>query len=109
MALKDLVKILEQVHEPDEYKLVVHDMNHGDYWIWKLKDGKMKDLDLEIRKNRPEHARFDVFVNGQYILEDDYDFDVEGSNLFVKLKKSNFGYGVVESDDVKIEGDIQVG
>jgi hypothetical protein len=109
MALKDLVKILEQVHEPDEYKLVVHDMNHGDYWIWKLKDGKMKDLDLEIRENRPEHARFDVFVNGQYILEDDYDFGVEGSNLLVKLKKSNFGYSVVESDDVKIEGDIQVG
>jgi hypothetical protein len=27
----------------------------------------------------------------------------------VKLKKSNFGYSVVESDDVKIEGDIQVG
>ena len=109
MALKDLVKILEQVHEPDEYKLVVHDMNHGDYWIWKLKDGKMKDLDLEIRENRPEHARFDVFVNGQYILEDDYDFGVEGSNLLVKLKKSNFGYDVVEGDDIKIEGDIQVG
>jgi len=109
MALKDLVKILEQVHEPDEYKLVPHNMIHTEYWIWRLKDGKLKDLDLEIRKNRPEHARFDVFVNGQYVLEADYDFEVEGSNLLVKLKKSNFGYDVVETDDIKIEGDIQVG
>ena len=81
MALKDLVKILEQVHEPDEYKLVPHNMIHTQYWIWKLKDGKLKDLDLEIRQNRPEHARFDVFVNGQYVLEADYDFEVDGSNL----------------------------
>jgi len=109
MALKDLVKILNQVHEPDEYNLVPHDMNHTSYWIWKLKDGKMKDLDLEIRENRPEHARFDVFVNGQYVLEDDYNFKVEGSNLLIELKKSNFSYTVTESDDIKIEGDIQVG
>ena len=33
----------------------------------------MKDLDtLNLREFRPEHARFDIFINGQYILEDDY-------------------------------------
>lgn len=108
MAIKDLVNILSQVHEPDEYQLVAHDMNHGTYWIWKLADGKLKDLDLQIRANRPEHARFDIFINGQYVLEDDYDFEVDGSNLLVKFKKSNFSYSLVTSDDIKIEGDIQV-
>ena len=39
MALKDLQKILQQVHEPDEYQLVAHDMNHDIYWIWKLENG----------------------------------------------------------------------
>lgn len=108
MAIKDLVNILSQVHEPDEYKLVSHDMNHSLYWIWKLPDGKLKDLDLQVRVNRPEHARFDIFVNGQYVLEDDYIFEVYGSNLLIKFKKSNFGYSLVEGDDIKIEGDIQV-
>ncbi len=109
MALKDLVKILAQVHEPDEYQLAVHDMNHEHYWIWKLPNGKMKDLELEIREKRPEHARFDIFINGQYVLEDDYTFEHSGKDLLVKFKKSNFGYSLEIDDDIKIEGDIQVG
>ena len=100
MALKDLKNILEQVHEPDEYKLVPHDMNHSLYWIWKLENSKLKDLDINLRSFRPEHARFDIFINGQYILEVDYVFEVPG--------KANFNYSLVEGDDIKIEGDIQV-
>tara|TARA_B100000925_G_scaffold290226_1_gene274955 strand:+ start:1406 stop:1735 length:330 start_codon:yes stop_codon:yes gene_type:complete len=109
MAIKDLKKILEQIHEPDEYQLSVENLNHPTYWIWKLEDGKMKDLDLELRALRPEHARFDIFVNGQYVLEQDYIFEHSGKNLLIKFKKSNFGYNLKASDDIKIEGDIQVG
>ena len=50
-------------------------MNHSVYWIWKLENAKLKDLDLNLRKFRPEHARFDIFINGQYILENDYDIE----------------------------------
>ena len=32
MALKDLQKILQQVHEPDEYQLVAHDHESCHYW-----------------------------------------------------------------------------
>ncbi len=109
MALKDLENILRQVHEPDEYKLVAHNMNHSVYWIWKLKNAKLKDLDKSLRAFRPEHARFDIFINGQYVLEDDYIFEAGGSNLLIKFKKSNFGYTLQTTDDIKIEGDIQVG
>jgi len=109
MAIKDLVRILTQVHEPDEYRLSAHDMNHSLYWIWKLNDGKLKDLDLELRSFRPEHARFDIFINGQYVLENDYIFEHSGSKLLIKFKKANFDYNLEESDDIKIEGDIQVG
>ena len=40
MALKDLENILRQVHEPDEYKLVAHDMNHSVYGYgnWKMQN-----------------------------------------------------------------------
>ena len=36
MAIKDLVNILKQVHEPDEYQLTAHNLNHNLYSIWKL-------------------------------------------------------------------------
>ena len=68
MAIKDLKKILKQVHEPDEYQLTPENMNHPLYWIWKLANGRMKDLDTLLRGFRPEHARFDIFINGQYII-----------------------------------------
>ena len=44
--------------------MIAHDMNHTSYWIWKLIDGKMKDLDLNLRTFGPEHVRFDIFING---------------------------------------------
>jgi hypothetical protein len=72
MAIKDLATILAQVHEPDEYKLVSYDLLHPTYYIWKLDNVKMKDLKLFLRPFRKEHARFDIFINGQYVLEKDY-------------------------------------
>ena len=109
MGINQLVKILEQVHEPDEFQLVAHDLNHGLYYIWKLENAKMKDLNVNLREFRKEHARFDIFINGQYILEDDYIQEHSGKNLLVKFKKSNFDFILEEDDVIKIEGDIQVG
>ncbi len=107
MAIKDLANILAQVHEPDEYKLVAHDLEHPTYYIWKLDNVKMKDLKLFLRPFRKEHARFDIFINGQYILEDDYIAEHSGNNLFIKFKKSNFNFAIVSNDDIKVEGDIE--
>jgi len=81
-------------------------MNHTLYWVWKLENGKLKDLDNNLRNNRPDHARFDIFINGQYILEDDYIFEGNGTDLIVKFKKANFGYAIELDDDIKIEGDV---
>ena len=107
MAIKDLRKILKQVHEPNEFQLVVHDMSHPIYWVWKLENVKMKDLDIKLRPFRKEHARFDIFINGQYILEDDYIAEHSGNNLLIKFKKSNFNFAIESDDDIKIEGDIE--
>mgnify|MGYP001084371839 CR=1 FL=1 len=108
MAIKDLKKILKQVHEPDEYQLTPENMNHPLYWIWKLANGRMKDLDTLLRGFRPEHARFDIFINGQYILEKDYITAHNGKDFLVKFLKSNFPYVLEASDDIKIEGDIDL-
>lgn len=107
MAIKDLQKILKQVHEPNEFQLVVENMNHGLYWIWKLENAKMKDLNTYLREFRKEHARFDIFINGQYILEKDYIREQVNNDLHIKFKKSNFGFDLETDDDIKIEGDIE--
>jgi hypothetical protein len=106
--IKDLRNILEQVHEPNEYELLPHNLEHPLYWIWKLENVKMKDLNSYLRPFRKEHARFDIFINGQYILEKDYIFESVGTDFHVKFKKSNFVYNLESFDNIKIEGDIEL-
>jgi hypothetical protein len=106
--IKELQKILKQVHEYDEYRMVPHNMNHPLYWIWKIQNAKMKDLNLNLRPFRKEHARFDIFINGQYILEKDYIAEQSGKDFHVKFIKANFvgAYNLEVDDSIKIEGDI---
>lgn len=107
MGVNELVKILEQVHEPDEYQLVSHDLEHPNFYIWKIENVKMKDLNLNLREFRKEHARFDIFINGQYILERDYITEHSGNVFYVKFKKSNFPFVLRATDDIKAEGDLE--
>jgi hypothetical protein len=106
--IKELQKILKQVHEYDEYRMVPHNMDHPLYWIWKIQNAKMKDLNLNLRPFRKEHARFDIFINGQYILEKDYIAEQSGKDFHVKFIKANFvgAYNLEVDDSIKIEGDI---
>src|SRR6056300_2102939 len=106
--IKDLQKILKQVHDPNEYQLVSHDLNHPLYWIFKAENVKLKHLELKLREFRKEHARFDIFINGQYILEKDYITAHNGKDFLVKFLKSNFPYVLEASDNIKIEGDIDL-
>lgn len=108
--IKELQKILKQVHEPDEYQLIPHNMTHLDYWIWKIENAKMKDLNLNLRPFRTEHARFDIFINGQYILEKDYIAEQIGKDFHIKFIKSNFAgaYNLETEDIIKLEGDIDL-
>ena len=107
MAISELKKILKQVHAPNEYTLSVHDLNHPRYWIFKIIGGKLSDLDLKLRTFRNEHARFDIFINGQYILEKDYIFEQVGKDFHIKFLKSNFPYELNSDDIIKLEGDVE--
>ena len=86
--------------------MISHNLEHPRYWIWKVENGKLSDLNLNLMKLRNEHARFDIFINGQYILEKDYIFEQSGKDFHVKFKKENFPYSLNSSDVIKIEGDI---
>ena len=107
MGVNELKKILEQVHELNEFKLVVESLTHPLYYIWKLPDVKMKDLDIKLRPFRKEHARFDIFINGQYILEKDYTHEHVNNDLRINFKRANFGFEIESDDDIRVEGDIE--
>ena len=107
--INELHKILLQVQEPNEFRLIPHNMTHPAFWIFKLENVKMKDLNSNLRPLRNEHARFDIFINGQYILEKDYLSDQLGKDFLIKFKKENFigAYDLSIDDDIKLEGDIE--
>tara|TARA_Y100001937_G_scaffold56230_1_gene77332 strand:- start:13329 stop:13658 length:330 start_codon:yes stop_codon:yes gene_type:complete len=105
--IKELRDLLRQIQEPDTATLVEHDGAHPTFHIFKLTNARLKDLDLKLREFRPEHARFDIFINGQYILEEDYVFEQDDSDILIKFKKANFAYTLNSNDKVLIKGDIQ--
>lgn len=107
MGIKELKEILLQVHEPNEFKLIAKNLNHPDFFIFEIKNVKRKDLNSKIRPYRKEHARFDIFINGQYILEKDYVCEQSGNDFVVKFKKVNFPYIIKTTDDLKLEGDVE--
>lgn len=107
MAIKDLKKILVQVHEPNEFQMVAENLSHNLYYIWKLENVKMKDLNTNLREFRKEHARFDIFINGQYILEKDYITEYTGNKMLIKFIRANFPYTIIKTDDVVLEGDVE--
>ena len=107
MAIKDLKKILEQVHEFNEFKLEEVNSRHPKYFIWKVPNVKMKDLNIKLHKNRKEHSRFDIFINCQFILERDYISEQKDNDFLVKFIKENFPFNLESDDDIKVEGDIE--
>jgi len=106
--IKELNKILKQVHEPDEYRLVPHNLTHPTYWIWKVDGVKMKDLNSNLRRFRKEHARFDIFINGQFILEKDYIAEQVNNEFHIRFIKANFAFNLENTDNIKLEGDIDL-
>jgi hypothetical protein len=106
--LGDINRLLKQMHEPDEFRLAPYDLSHQLYWMFILRNAVIKDLAPNLRKNVKEHARFDVFVNGQFIGPRDYIIEQFGGDILVKFKRSNFDYILDDSDTIKLEGDFQL-
>jgi hypothetical protein len=105
--IRDLKNILNQINQPTESSLVPINLNHPLYWIWKAENIRMRDLFKSLRIFRPEHARIDIFINGQYISEIDYIKEANGTGIIIKFKKNNFQYQLDETDYITIEGDIE--
>ena len=107
MSVKGIRTILQQLNEPNEFILEEVDLEDVNFFIYKISNCKIKDMNNRFDNLRPDHSRFDVFINGQFILDADYIFEQIGKDFFIKFKKENFSYALVGSDKISVEGDLQ--
>ena len=106
MSVKDIRRVLQQLNEPNEFQMEEVNLTDNTFFIYKVSNCKIKDMDVRFDNLRPDHARFDIFINGQFILDTDYIFEQNGKDFFIKFKRENFSYTLDSNDKVFIEGDL---
>lgn len=115
MNIKQLKDIMKEVNAPNEFELFPHDLEHSLYWIWKVEGVRIKTLFSKLDPLRKPTARFDVFVNGLFIRDIDYIHEQIGNDFYIKFIRTQFPpldrfgnpYTIDETDEVKIEGDVE--
>jgi hypothetical protein len=115
MNVKQLKNIMKEVNEPNEFELFSHDLQHPFYWIFKIEGVRLKTLYSELVDLRKPTARFDVFINGLFISENDYIFEQKGNDFYLKFIREKFPildrfdnpYEIDDTDEVKINGDVE--
>jgi hypothetical protein len=115
MNLVGLKNILKEINEPNEFTLQPLDLNHPLYWVFSVPNVRIKTLNSNLNKFRFENARFDVFINGLFIVHDDFLVENNGNNFVIKFIRSRFPefdrfniiYQLDETDIVKIKGDLE--
>ncbi len=115
MNIRQLKNIMKEVNEPNEFELFPHDLEHPYYWIFKVENVRVKTLFSKLESLRKPSARFDVFINGLFISENDYVFQQIENDFYISFKRSNFPqfdrfgniYTLDETDEVKINGDVE--
>ena len=115
MKINDLKGIMKEVNEPNEFELFADDLAHPYYWIFKVDGVRLKTLNSKLLEYRKPSARFDVFINGLFISENDYVVEEKTNNFYLKFIKVNFPefdrfgttYILDETDEVKINGDVE--
>ncbi len=106
MSVKDIRRVLQQLNEPNEFILEEVDLEDVNFFIYKISNCKIKDMDVRFNELRPDHTRFDIFINGQFILDVDYNFEQKGKDFFIKFKRENFEYNLSGTDKISAEGDL---
>jgi hypothetical protein len=115
MKVTGLKSIMKEVNEPNEFELESFDLEHPYYWIFRVKGVRVKTLFPQLEDYRRPSARFDVFINGLFIRDIDYIFEMVENDFYVKFKRDNFPefdrfgdpYTINNTDEIKINGDVE--
>ena len=115
MKITGLKNIMKEVNEPNEFELFADNLDHPYYWIFKVDGVRVKTLFSKLENLRKPSARFDVFINGLFIRDIDYVFEMIGNDFYIKFIRTQFPeldrfenpYTIDETDEVKINGDVE--
>ena len=115
MKIKELKDIMKEVNAPNEFRLEPFDLSHPFYWIFKIDGVRIKTLFSKLEEYRRPSARFDVFINGLFIRDIDYVFEMINNDFYIKFIRTQFPefdrfgdvYVIDETDEVKINGDVE--
>ena len=106
---------MKEINEPNEFELFSAQIDDPRYWIYKGENIRVKTLFSKLEEFRKPSARFDVFINGLFISENDYVVEQVENDFYIRFKKSNFPqydrfgneYILDETDEIKIKGDVE--
>jgi hypothetical protein len=115
MNLRGLKNIMKEVNEPNGFILEPFDLQHPFYWIFRVKNVRIKHIFSDISHLRSNAARFDTFINGLFIRSEDYKYEHRDGYFYIKFIRSKFPeldrfenpYEIEETDEIKIEGDLE--
>jgi hypothetical protein len=115
MKVTGLKNIMKEVNEPNEFELQSFDLLHPYYWIFKVDGVRVKTLFPKLEEFRRPSARFDVFINGLFIRDTDYIFEMVENDFYIKFIRNNFPefdrfgnpYTIDGTDEIKINGDVE--
>ena len=115
MNIRQLKNIMKEVNAPNEFVAEPFDLQHPNFWIFKIENVRIKTLFSKLEEFRKPIARFDVFVNGLFIREEDYYFENINNDFYIKFRREKFPefdrfgnpYVIDEIDEVKINGDVE--
>jgi hypothetical protein len=112
MTITDLKTLMKEINEPNEFTLVPYftDIN---FWIYRGENMRLKTLKFNLESKRT--SRFDIFINGLFINENDYFIEHRDNDIYIKFRKEKFPpfdrfgnvFELESSDEVKIYGDLE--
>jgi hypothetical protein len=115
MKVTQLKTLLKEINAPNEFIVEPLDKTHPLYWIFIVRNIRIKQLSPTLMEYRMYKAQFDVFINGLYISDSDYIIENIDNDILIKFMKNNFPvfdrfgnpYDIEDSDEVKIIGDVE--
>lgn len=112
MKITEFKKLMKEINEPNEFTLLPF-FEDSRFWIYQSQNVRLKTLKFNLDTKRT--SRFDIFINGLFINEQDYFVEYRDNDIYIKFIKERFPefdrfdnpYALEDSDEIKIYGDLE--
>ena len=87
MSTKQIIDIMNQINQPNTFQLAAYDLTNNDlYWIFKVENVRLKELNNKFVPLRSVASRFDIFINDKIIPNTSYEYHEIGKDFYIYFK-----------------------